>query len=489
MFKNILNIFKKGNNINEEIIDSDNKPIKLKSPEYLARGYFGCVYEPSLYCDDKKKLRDIDPETNIPKYYKNKISKVLTTKSAERELSEYDNISKIPGFEDFYLGVPEMCNIMPKQINFNQTGQCSSKIESDIDNYRLLIMKNGGIDLDELAFLNYQKNEYLNNKHNVQHFIFEYFRMLYGIKKLVQHEIIHFDLRLNNILYDVTTKKLNFIDFGIAFNFDKLNNLLLNLLKKRHFIIRPPDLWLNKLFLPEYKKGEIKDITLYDVKYFFNFDVYSMMIVYIENTFNINNKGIKNFYYTNCKKCLEYFISNENNKEQIIEEFERKQRTTIDLYMYMLTLLRFMYYSNIKAHLSSEEIEDLNDIIYKCINPNVFERNSVDSTIEDFIVFFNKHNWIASNIDYINKNIKYMADVDRRGLKLDVPTKKEYQDFVKKDNEINDVILNKLEKRQSKPKTTLRTKKSSISSRRLRRLTFSSKLKKSRSSRSSKLKI
>ena len=65
----------------------------------IGEGAFGCVIKPSLPCDDKKLS------------YKNKISKVMISKEAIKELKEYKIISTVDKEKKFYLGVPTRCRL------------------------------------------------------------------------------------------------------------------------------------------------------------------------------------------------------------------------------------------------------------------------------------------------------------------------------------------------------------------------------------------
>lgn len=426
----------------------DNTTVPLKSPKYLSSGTYGCVYNPSLYCDDEEKNENINPETGIPKFYKDKVSKLMYRSRAEQELDVYKKLSNIPDFEDFYLGMPDMCNILPKSINYRQTDRCTLLPRVFTNNYKLLIMKNGGVQINNIP------HTYFKNKTNAQHFIFEYFRMLFGIKKLVEHEIIHFDLRPHNILFNLETEKLSFIDFSVATNFRELNYKF----NRYFFFHSPPDLTLNETFIPRYNSSIIASILNVGaptpskkmLSYFTIKNVGNTIVILttlLKDAFNYYNSSISAYYMSNIVKMYTHFAINIHRRSKVMEEYDIKQRSTVDLYMYMFTFLQFLHKNELLKHLTLDEIRDLYNIVYKCINPNVFERNSVDDTIEDFIVFFNKHNWIKSNMDYIEKNKKYMGNIDRSKPIIEKITKKKAKDIVKKaEAEMEKAIENNIKK-------------------------------------------
>ena len=73
----------------------------------IGEGTYGCVHKPSLKC----KSNTVN--------YKNKISKVLTTKHANVEMKEYNTISNIDKKKHFYLGKPIKCTLDGIHSNIN----------------------------------------------------------------------------------------------------------------------------------------------------------------------------------------------------------------------------------------------------------------------------------------------------------------------------------------------------------------------------------
>ena len=107
----------------------------------IGQGTFGCVHKPALKCSRKKITTDDD-----------KISKLMTAEDAKKELKEYKLLEKNDKLTKHYLGMPESCK--PSQSNANKTEISDCKKSNDfIDNLstqKLLIMKDGGPDLDSI---------------------------------------------------------------------------------------------------------------------------------------------------------------------------------------------------------------------------------------------------------------------------------------------------------------------------------------------------
>ena len=113
----------------------------INTSNVIGEGSFGCVHKPSLKC----KKKNID--------YNNKISKTMKKKHAITEMKEYKNISNIDKNNEFYLGKPIKCNINNIKSNIDSIKKCKDGKEflDQIDNLSLLVMEDGGVNLEMFA--------------------------------------------------------------------------------------------------------------------------------------------------------------------------------------------------------------------------------------------------------------------------------------------------------------------------------------------------
>ena len=103
-------------------------------------GSYGCVYRPPHKCAVHKNAA----------WYKNKISKLMLDRHSLIELNEYDKIDKIDKKKQYFLGKPELCVPNKKEILTTvNPDNCDLFDNANIDEYRLLISKDGGMDLDD----------------------------------------------------------------------------------------------------------------------------------------------------------------------------------------------------------------------------------------------------------------------------------------------------------------------------------------------------
>ena len=183
-------------------------------PNIIGEGTYGCVHNPPLLCKDSSE-RDL----------KN-VSKLMATVEAVSEMKEYVLINNIDKNKDYYLGQPTQCSVSKVKSNRRAIRGCkiSEKVFDDYSNYSLLIMKNGGLNLDQYA-KKMRTTEAVNsvNKQKVEDFWLETHRLMMGLKLLHDNGVVHHDMKSGNIVYIEKENRLNFIDFGLM---NKKSNLM-----------------------------------------------------------------------------------------------------------------------------------------------------------------------------------------------------------------------------------------------------------------------
>ena len=175
-----------------------------KPSDVIGEGTYGCAHRPPMKCRDE------------PRRNKTEISKLMTSANAAKELKEFALIDAADKRKQFYLGKPSKC--APDRIlsNIRSISKCpSGKFDPvKMDDYSLLVMKYGGQDLDQFGedVRTWSKNK--EHVDAIELFWLECVRLFYGLKVLHDNNVVHHDLKPQNVVYDQTTKRANFIDFG-----------------------------------------------------------------------------------------------------------------------------------------------------------------------------------------------------------------------------------------------------------------------------------
>ena len=172
--------------------------------DVIGEGTFGCAHKPSMMCRDK------------PRRNENEISKLMTTLNAIKELKEFALIDAADKRKQFYLGKPSECKPARILSNIRSMRKCpSGRFEPErIDDYSLLVMKYGGQDLAQFGEEVQTWTKTKEHVDAIELFWLEVVRLFYGLKVLHDNNVVHHDLKQQNIVYDQATNRVNFIDFG-----------------------------------------------------------------------------------------------------------------------------------------------------------------------------------------------------------------------------------------------------------------------------------
>ena len=183
----------------------------VKGGKIIGEGSYGCVHKPSLHCLKKNS------EINYADY----VSKIMKTKEAQSELKEFVVMGTYDATNEYHLGTPILCQpeLTDKIIN-KEISKCKyikpSEVKANPHDYKILLIKFGGPDLKNLC--NSHLEKYLSTKAKVKtdRFWLEVHRLLKGLRFFKNNGIVHNDIKPQNILFNMKTGKLAFIDFGLT---------------------------------------------------------------------------------------------------------------------------------------------------------------------------------------------------------------------------------------------------------------------------------
>ena len=181
-----------------------------KKGSVLGEGSYGCVHKPSLHCNN-----NVLPEAD----YKEYVSKIMTTKNAKSEMKEFLVIGEYDKTNEFHLGAPILCQPNLDNKIIKEISDCthikSDEVKAKPNNYKILLMKFGGPDLKSLCDTKLTKYLSIRSKTKTDKFWLEVHHLLKGLKFLKDNSLVHNDIKPQNILFDMKTGKLVFIDFGL----------------------------------------------------------------------------------------------------------------------------------------------------------------------------------------------------------------------------------------------------------------------------------
>ena len=371
----------------------------LKKPQVLAEGSYGCVHKPSLECDD-----------NTPKInYSNKVSKLLSSKNAKKELQEYVMISEADKSLNYYLGEPIHCDYDKSSENTDAIKKCKlyDKIKSNKNQYELIIMKDGGDNLKTFADKYYinslydtdSKQSIMENTKKMKKFWNEAIRLLYGIKYFIKHDIIHHDIKPHNIVYNESKNRCNFIDFGI------MNKI--SILKKKSRINKnglemywwnypiENNFVNNSSFKREIDKNKDNGIK-------FDFDLEKnkdQLSVFFDYT-NINTDVEKTEHVM---KWYNFVVNNIHKYNY--EKFLDKHYRTMDSYALGMTLLYVL--NKTKRYIEDKNFLAFKELFTRMFSADLHDRIDIDEAIEKY------ENIISKDKINVKANYKNALDLEK----------------------------------------------------------------------------
>ena len=203
----------------------------------LSQGGYGCIYYPGIKCDGK-------PQNN-----KKVVSKLqIKNDVSENEIKIGKLIMTIPNYILFFYPVISNCPVNIRSIDSKVLLECRSLYSQDNNNNN---NTNNNKDKYVLMEIPYAQNKtfydilvgmFKSKKRIFVGLIETYTYLLDSIIILLNKNIVHFDIKNANILFNQHTSLPVIIDFGISINLTdviKSGKLSFDLIKKIFYVYSP----------------------------------------------------------------------------------------------------------------------------------------------------------------------------------------------------------------------------------------------------------
>jgi hypothetical protein len=335
--------------------------MSLSLSNVVGEGTYGCVHKPSLRCD----------KVNVD--YKEKVSKLMSSSNANTELREYLAISKADPEGEFYLGMPIKCKPEKTKTNYESARKCRHlrnmaidvKKEEIKDGYNLLVMEDGGLNLRD--FGKEMRSRPINRRSGkiMENFWIECHRLFLGLLLLKEKDLIHNDLKGQNIVYNESKNRVSLIDFGLMRPLSRTYNaVMISDVEVEHWSYPVETIfYMKERYNSNAYRNEIEKRLKRGIENVYN---PSFLSEVVPTNGPVSNSDVVTLLYTSMLRTIH------NTKTIPRKEFIRKSIETFDLYgtcMGLLYVLRVTMDHLIKTR-SKIDVVKLYNFLLNCVRPD-----------------------------------------------------------------------------------------------------------------------
>lgn len=355
----------------------------------ISQGGYGCVYFPGIECSGKQEK-------------KSKFVSKLQRKgyNSDNEIDIGEIVMKIKNFFLYYAPVVNHCDINISKIDKSLLERCEVVRTGEEVDYMLMKIEH----IPNIEFFAFLTNKYESKEYVFVTMLETYSYLLNAIELLSLKNIVHFDIKNENILFNQKTKTPFIIDFGISLN---MNNYSYDDATDYFYIYAPEYyIWPLEVHIVCYlvikrldPKGKITKGELEKVveKYFKN-----------NKALSIFSESFKKKYY---KSMSDYALQfSGKTKKYILDEIIKEDiYKTWDNFSLSVLMLRMLDYLFNKGFSDAPFIVAFSQLILMTIHPDPTKRFSIKTSKETLQKIINTResmnnlNKIINSID-INHN-------------------------------------------------------------------------------------
>ena len=326
----------------------------------IGQGAFGCTYYPGFTCNAKTSKN------------KNLVSKLnVDDNDSKNEIKTGKIVMKIKNYRQFFSPIVKACPVNLNAIDKKNIGECDV-VDKHSDSKFILSYSRyiNGSHLDKYI-LGFKEDLFVIAVINT------YYYLIKSLQLLNKNDIIHFDIKGDNILHDSVAI---IIDFGLSINISDIT--VSNLLGLRqYFYIYATDyyIWCPEIhFISYIVLSNVSDDSL------FNLDTLKIVLNDIVNDnpiFKFFSDEFKILYHKSLYNFMEQFINKSNIF--VIRELI-KYNNTWDMYSLSVLYLKVIYKREERDREQDSTNKSISNILSQLfllnINPDPRKRLSFEAT-------------------------------------------------------------------------------------------------------------
>tara|TARA_B110000967_G_C18873431_1_gene556797 strand:+ start:848 stop:2011 length:1164 start_codon:yes stop_codon:yes gene_type:complete len=374
----------------------------------LSQGAYGCVYSPSFGKKNRYK-------------YVSKIQK--NNWSAANEIVLGQIIKEFPYFNNHFVPVIDSQPIDIKKIEESDKSECDIFIkykDSDFLNMKIDFV-------DGVTFLDYIIENKTSDFNFVELLVDSYNHLLDSLSKLAEMKIVHYDLKGNNIMFNLVNKLPLVLDFGLSIDMTAVNSSNID----KYFYVYAPEYapWCLEIHYLSFLLKVSSNPT--------DKDLIDMVDKYIDNDTNPVGMLFSNTFVDKFKKsCLIQLRKYKAMDKKDCISYILEQWKTWDNFSLSVIYLSFFYYIYSFKYKKQEFVKIMLEVLLLNIHPNPEKRLSINDTS---LIFNNKLLNFVQNV----KNVKFISKLNKdfvknkEGIIDRMNKRKKIMDTQTKKNKIN----------------------------------------------------
>ena len=178
----------------------------MSGAELVNQGAFGCLYHPGMECNGK---------TMDDRRYATKL--VVQDDVADNEVAVGNIVKGIVNYGVNFVPVIDTCTVKLEKVRrHNPTALNKCDVATAITDPKVKYMLMKMPYIDSLYFYDYLDSMGGNKKKIISCIFDTYSYLIESIERLVEHEVVHYDMDMRNILMNLKTDTPVIIDFGLS---------------------------------------------------------------------------------------------------------------------------------------------------------------------------------------------------------------------------------------------------------------------------------
>ena len=338
----------------------------------INQGAYGCLYHPGIECNGKT-LSDTQYTTKL----------VVRDEVAENEVEVGNIVMKILNYNVNFVPVVETCPVqLGKVRRHNPLALRKCEVaETGGRKNRFMLMKMPYI--DSLYFYDYV-GTMRENKKRIISCIFDTFSYLIeSIGRLVEHDVVHYDLKLENILINLKTDTPIIIDFGLSVPIKRLHTVPNQSFWSTYFYKYSPQyyVWPLEAHVINFLQNESESgaLTRDDVA------AICETFVNANSALRIFSKGFRTRYLKACIQQWEPLVGVSRNAacETLLNGW-----TTWDNYSLSIAYLQILEFISSNGFTNNHLIIQYVELLLSNVHPDPARRKTVGDTKRAFTELF-----------------------------------------------------------------------------------------------------